>query len=88
MPVTAAVEDLGGITHAVLITPDYGLAGSTACNARFWTVRLGTPDTFSLGRLQRMAETESPVDCMACLVGLAAYDEACTDGSPPTSETA
>jgi hypothetical protein len=32
-----------------------------------------------MGRDQRMAESEGLVDCMACLVGASAYDEACND---------
>lgn len=85
---TERVKDSRRVTHAVVLAPDPGLAGVTACNLRFWTVRLGTPSVFVMGRDQRMVESEGSIDCMACLVGASAYDEACNDGSPPTSETA
>lgn len=84
---TGTVKDLHGITHAVRWSPNEGFAGCTTCNVRFWTVRLGTPSLLSLGRDQRMAETGASVDCMSCLAD-STYDEACNDGSPPTSETA
>jgi hypothetical protein len=89
--VTGAVEDLKGLTHAVVVPPEFRFDGVTACDVRFWTVLLG-PSNWTLGSLagwsQRMAESDGLVDCMTCLVRAAAYDEACTDGSPPTSETA
>ena len=84
----SAVQGRDGITHAVVLEPDHGLAGCTACDIRFWTVRLGTPSVFVIGRDERMADVETDVDCMSCLVGLPAYDEACTEGSPPESGTA
>lgn len=86
----SAVEDYDGVTHAVVLEPDFGFAGNTACDLRYWTVRLGRPNayTYVYVRLLRMAETEAPVDCMSCLVALPAYDEACTEGSPPKSGTA
>lgn len=84
----ATVEDRRGITHAVVLAPNPGLAGCTVCNLRFWTVRLSTPHGFMMGRDQRMAESDGPADCMACLVGASAYDEACNDGSLPTNGTA
>lgn len=84
-----AVVDFQGVTHAVVLEPGFGFAGSTACGIRYWTVRLGTPwITVTSTDIRRMAEAEAPVDCMSCLVGLSAYDEACTEGSPPQSETA
>jgi hypothetical protein len=86
--VIGSVGDRRGVTHAVVLAPDCDLAGCTVCNLRFWTVRLGTPSVFSLGRDQRMTDSEAPIDCMACLVGAPAYDEACNDGSPPTKEIA
>lgn len=91
MPVTGAVEDTHEVTHAVVVQPDFGFAGVAACGVRFWTALRGPPSRIlgeSLEWPRRMTESDSLVDCMACLVGAAAYDEACTDGSPPTSETA
>lgn len=88
----AAVQDRNGVTHAVVLPPDHGLAGCTACNVRFWTGQLARGSVFVYGgdirRDERMADVEADVDCMSCLVGLPVYDEACTDESPPTNETA
>ncbi len=70
---TAAVQDRDGVTHAVVLPPDHGLAGCTACNVRFWTVRLGTLSVFVIGRNEHMADVEADVDCMSCLVGLTCF---------------
>jgi hypothetical protein len=88
MPVIGKVEDLRGVTHSVESFGTRGLAGTTVCNLRFWTERLGTPSIFLLRCYPRTAVSDNPTDCIACLVGAPAYDEACNDGSPPTSETA
>lgn len=87
---TEAVEDLDGVTHAVVLQHEFRLAGVTACGNRFWVGLLGPPDLFfGFGAsARRMAASQRSVDCMSCLVSLPAYDEACTDGSPPTSGTA
>lgn len=80
-----AVKDFQGITHAVVLESSHELAGCTACDIRFWTVRQGNPLMVSSHWSRRMAETEAEavVDCMSCLVKLPTYDEACTEGSPP-----
>lgn len=74
-----AVEDARGITHAIVLWPEWELAGITACNVRFTTGEMVV--TMGMGRRfmrpsERMAPTSAEVTCMACIAGLVAYHEA------------